>query len=65
MPRGEERPSDKDLMAAAFEAGCRQWEKQTGRDRVAMFAEMAKDNPIAAEVGRDMQDHYSEMMRNR
>lgn len=58
------RPSTEDVLAAAFEANCQQWEKQTGRSREAMFAELDRIDPNAGIGARMAQDHYSEM-RNR
>jgi hypothetical protein len=58
----DKRPSDMDIMSAAFEANCREWEKKTGRSREAMFAEMDKMDPNAGMGARMAQDHYSEMI---
>lgn len=62
MARNKEtRPSDEDLMAAAFEVGCQEWERTTGRSREAMFAELDRMDPSAGIGARMAQDHYSEM----
>jgi len=49
-----------DVLAAAVEAQCRQWERETGTPREAMWAQLSDADRIAVEQA---QEHHADRMR--
>ena len=53
------RPKGEDLLAAAVDASCRQWEKQTGTQREVMLAKM---DPAMRSAAEEALEHHRKNM---